>query len=106
MTSVASSISAEPFSHRGTAPLVLKSSDGQIRVQTHIKSQFGAQTPFANTRFQSGNRASLLAAVSLASLMGVTVASGQESGLSLPTIDVTGDQSAGYQATQQSINRL
>jgi len=106
MTSVASSISAEPFSHRGAAPLVLKSSDGQIRVQTHIKSQFGAQTLFANTRFQSGNRASLLAAVSLASLMGATVASGQEAGLSLPTIDVTGDQSGGYQATQQSINRL
>ncbi|MBC7785114.1 MAG: TonB-dependent receptor, partial [Burkholderiales bacterium] len=48
----------------------------------------------------------MLAAVSLASLMGATVASGQESGVQLPTIDVTGDQNGGYQATQQSIVRM
>ena len=54
------------------------------------------------------NRLGLRAAVSLASLMAVSTASAQEggsSGLQLPTIDVTGDQ-GGYQATQQSINRL
>jgi catecholate siderophore receptor len=53
-------------------------------------------------------RLRLRAAVSLASLMTVSAASAQEggtSGLQLPTIDVTGDQ-GGYQATQQSINRL
>jgi catecholate siderophore receptor len=53
-------------------------------------------------------RSRLRAAVSLASLMTVSAASAQEggsSGLQLPTIDVTGDQ-GGYQATQQSINRL
>jgi catecholate siderophore receptor len=107
MSNVASSITSEPFSHRGAAPLVVKSSDGQIRVETHIQSRFGAQTPvYENTLFQSGNRASLLAAVSLASLMGATVASGQESSTQLPTIDVTGDQSGGYQATQSSVARL
>src|SRR5262247_4342977 len=53
-------------------------------------------------------RLRLRAAVSLASLMTVSAASAQEggsSGLQLPTIDVTGDQ-GGYQATQQSIDRL
>jgi catecholate siderophore receptor len=58
-----------------------------------------------NTRFNAANRAGLLTAVSLASLMSATAASGQEGGLQLPTIDVTGDQ-GGYQATQQSITRL
>ncbi len=106
MNSITSSIRSEAFSHRGAAPVVVKSSDGHIRVETQIKSQFGSSPAYENTRFQSGNRASLLAAVSLASLMGATVASGQESGMQLPTIDVTGDQSGGYQATQQSINRL
>src|SRR5262245_21362189 len=54
------------------------------------------------------NRSGLRAAVSFASLMAVSTASAQEggsSGLQLPTIDVSGDQ-GGYQATQQSINRL
>ena len=106
MNSVASSIRSEAFSHRGGAPLIVKSSDGQIRVETQIKFQFGQTPACENTRFQSGNRASLLAAVSLASLMGATVASGQESGVQLPTIDVTGDQNGGYQTTQQSITRL
>ncbi len=107
MNSVASSITSEAFSHRGAAPLVVKSSDGQIRVQTHIKSRSGSQTPVhENTRFPSNNRASLLAAVSLASLMGATAAHAQQAGSTLPTIDVTGDQNGGYQATQQSINRL
>ena len=53
-------------------------------------------------------RLRLRAAVSLASLMTVSAASAQEggsSGLQLPTIDVTGDQ-GGYQAAQQTINRL
>jgi catecholate siderophore receptor len=106
MSNVASSIRAETFSHRGAAPRVVQSSDGQIRVETQIKFQFGQTPAYENTRFQSGNRASLLAAVSLASLMGATVASGQEAGSQLPTIDVTGDQNGGYQATQQSITRL
>jgi catecholate siderophore receptor len=106
MSSVSSSIRSEAFSHRGAAPLVVKSSDGQIRVETQIKSHFGQTPSYENARFQPRNRVSLLAAVSLASLMGATVASGQESGVQLPTIDVTGDQNGGYQATQQSINRL
>lgn len=107
MNNVASSITSESFSHRGAAPLVVKSSNGQIRVQTHIKSRSGSQTSaHENTRFQSGNRASLLAAVSLASLMGATAAHAQQSGVQLPTIDVTGDQNGGYQATQQTITRL
>jgi catecholate siderophore receptor len=107
MNNVASSITSESVSHRGAAPLVVKSSDGQIRVQTHIKSRRVPQTAVhENTRFQSNNRVSLLAAVSLASLMGATAAHAQQAGSMLPTIDVTGDQGGGYQATQQSINRL
>ncbi|HEY4141953.1 MAG TPA: TonB-dependent receptor [Pseudolabrys sp.] len=86
---------------------MVKSSDGQIRVETHIQSRLGSQIPIhENTRFQSGNRASLLAAVSLASLMGATAAHAQQAGQQLPTIDVTGDQGGGYQVTQQSITRL
>ena len=91
---------------RSHGPRVFKSNDGQIHVETRITSQFDGQTTsLTNTRFQCANRAGLLAAVSLASLMGATAASGQESGLQLPTIDVTGDQ-GGYQTTQQSITRL
>ncbi len=91
---------------RSHGPRVFKSNDGQIHVETRITSNFDGQTSsLTNTRFQSANRAGLLAAVSLASLMGATAASGQESGLQLPTIDVTGDQ-GGYQTTQQSITRL
>jgi len=75
MNSVALSITSDSFSHPGVIPLIVKSNDGQIRVETHIRSRFGSQTPaHENTRFQSGNRASLLAAVSLASLMGATAA--------------------------------
>src|SRR5437879_5223507 len=86
MNSVASSITSESFSHRGAAPVVVKSSDGQIRVQTHIKSRIGLQIPVhENTRFQSGNHASLLAAVSLASLMGATAVHAQQAGQQLPT---------------------
>jgi catecholate siderophore receptor len=106
MNNVASSIRTGSFSHRGAAPLVVKTNDGQIRVETQIKSQFDQTPSYENTRFQSGSRASLLAAVSLASLMGANVASGQEAGVQLPTIDVTADQGGGYQATQQSITRL
>ena len=94
------------MSGRSHGPRVFKSNDGQIHVETRITSNFDGQTSsLTNTRFQSANRAGLLAAVSLASLMGATAASGQESGLQLPTIDVTGDQ-GGYQTTQQSITRL
>lgn len=88
-------------------PRVLQTNDGQIQVETNFKSQFDAgKSTLINTRFQTANRARLLTAVSLASLMGATAASGQESGLQLPTIDVTGDQGGSYQATQQSITRL
>jgi outer membrane receptor for monomeric catechols len=67
--------------------------------------------PLKSSAIRTGevpNRLRLRAAASLASLMTVSAASAQEggsSGLQLPTIDVTGDQ-GGYQATQQSINRL
>lgn len=106
MNNVASSITSEAFSHRGAAPVVVKTNDGQIRVETRIKSRINSQSPaHENTRFQSAGRASLLATISLASLMGAT-AHAQQAGQELPTIDVTGDQGGGYQATQQSITRL
>jgi catecholate siderophore receptor len=106
MNGVVASNRSSSVSGRKFAARVLKSSDGQIHVETHIAAPYDGQTsPFINTRFQSANRAGLLTAVSLASLMGATAASGQEGSLQLPTIDVTGDQ-GGYQATQQSITRL
>ena len=107
MYGVVASNRSDAVNRRGAGPLVLKSSDGQIHVETRIKSQFDGETPaVANTRFSAASRARLLTAVSLASLMGATAASGQEGGLQLPTIDVTGDQGGTYQATQQSIPRL
>jgi catecholate siderophore receptor len=106
MNGVVASNRSSSVSGRKLAARVLKSSDGQIHVETHIAASFDGQTSsLTNTRFQSANRAGLLTAVSLASLMGATAASGQEGSLQLPTIDVTGDQ-GGYQATQQSITRL
>ncbi len=51
------------------------------------------------------SRAVLRTAVSLASLMAASAAA-QETGVQLPTIDVSGDQGGGYQATQQTITRL
>ena len=51
------------------------------------------------------SRAVLRTAVSVASLVAASTAAAQES-LQLPTIDVSGEQSGGYQATQQSITRL
>lgn len=56
----------------------------------------------------ASNRGTLRAAASLASLMVATTAAAQEggsSGITLGPIDVSGDQ-GGYQATQQTINRL
>jgi catecholate siderophore receptor len=92
---------------RGGAPRVLQSNDGRILVETQIASSFGGSVPgLSNTRFSARQRAGFLTAVSLASLMGATAASGQDSGLELPAIDVTGDQGGGYQSTQQSITRL
>jgi catecholate siderophore receptor len=92
---------------RQNGPRVLKTSDGQIQVETNFKSQFApGKSSLNNTRFKAGSRAGFLTTVSLASLMGASAASGQDSGLQLPTIDVTGDQGGGYQATQQSITRL
>src|SRR5665647_2035239 len=106
MNGVVASNRSSSVSGRKLAARVLKSSDGQIHVETHIAAAFDGQTSsLTNTRFPSANRAGLLTAVSLASLMGATAASGQQGGLQLPTIDVTGDQ-GGYQATQQSITRL
>ncbi len=87
MSHVASSIEADPFSHRGCVPQVLQSADGAIRVQI-------------------SSRARLHTAVSLASLMAASTAVAQDGGLQLPTIDVSGAQGGGYQATQQSITRL
>lgn len=86
--------------------MVLKSHDGQIQVEAFVKPQRNSETSLpANTRFQS-NRTLLLTAVSLASLMAVPPATAQDAGVQLPTIDVTGDQSGGYQSTNQSITRL
>jgi catecholate siderophore receptor len=106
MNGVVASNRSSAFSGRGSAPLVSKYADGRIHVETKIKTPDAPTTsPVVNTRFNAANRAGLLTAVSLASLMSATAASGQEGGLQLPTIDVTGDQ-GGYQATQQSITRL
>jgi catecholate siderophore receptor len=106
MNGIVASNRSSSVSGRSHGPRIFKSNDGQIHVETRITSQFDGQTSsLTNTRFQSANRAGLLAAVSLASLMGATAASGQEGGLQLPTIDVTGDQ-GGYQATQSSLVRM
>lgn len=51
------------------------------------------------------SRAVLRTAVSVASLVAASTAAAQES-LQLPTIDVSGEQSGGYQATQPSLVRL
>lgn len=88
MNSAAPSIGAGSFSHNDNIPQVLKTNAGEIRVQI-------------------STRARLRTAVSLASLMAASTAAAQDAGgLQLPTIDVTGDQGGGYQATQQSITRL
>src|SRR5665213_2111223 len=82
MSGITSSIRTEPFSHHKENRRPLTSSLGQIGIQF-------------------SERAKLRAAVSLASMMVASAASAQEgggSGLSLPTIDVTGDQGTGYQA--------
>lgn len=106
MKSVGLSISSGITNHRDTNPLVWQSSDGQIHVQTNIRSQAASETSsLTNTHFQGG-RAGLLATISLASLMGATAASAQDGGVQLPTIDVSGNQGGGYQTTQQSITRL
>lgn len=106
MKAVASSISSGITNLHGSNPLVWQSSDGQIHVQTNIRSQPASETSsLTNTHFQSG-RAGLLTAISLASLVGATAASAQESSVQLPTINVSGEQGGGYQTTQQSITRL
>jgi catecholate siderophore receptor len=88
MSEGASSIGSGSFSHTDNIPQVLKTNAGEIRVQI-------------------SSRAHLRTAVSLASLMAASTAAAQDGGgMQLPTIDVTGDQGGGYQATQQSISRL
>lgn len=76
-------------------------------VATLLRNNGGAERA-PNSR-QVSNKSLLRTAVSLASLMAASTASAQEgggSGVALPTIDVTGNQDTGYQATQQSITRL
>lgn len=105
MSLASTSIHSESANTRGGRPAVWQSSDGQLHVEAHITSQASSETsPLVNTRFQGG-RAGLLTAVSLASLMGATAAHGQDS-VQLPTIDVSGEQSGGYQATETSLVRL
>ena len=90
MSGITSSIRTEPFSHHKENRRPLTSSLGQIGIQF-------------------SERAKLRAAVSLASMMVASAASAQEgggSGLSLPTIDVTGDQGTGYQVSQPSMTRF
>lgn len=52
------------------------------------------------------SRAVLRTAVSVASLVAASAAAAQDGSVQLPTIDVSGDQGGGYQATQQTITRL
>jgi catecholate siderophore receptor len=91
MTGVTSSFHAERHSNRANAAVILQANTAAFDSQI-------------------GNRALLRTAVSLASLMAASAASAQEggsSGLTLPTIDVSGaNQETGYQATQQTITRL
>src|SRR5262245_65764013 len=77
-------------------------SDDRVDCSVRLKSN-AIQAAEFTTRLR------LRTAVSLASLMAASTASAQEggsSGLQLPTIDVSGNAEAGYQATQQSITRL
>jgi len=87
--------------NQGISSIQSGTSDDRVDCSVRLKSNAIHAAEFTT-------RLRLRAAVSLASLMTVSAASAQEdgsSGLQLPTIDVTGDQ-GGYQATQQSINRL
>lgn len=89
MNNVISSIRSEPFDRRDNSSQFVKSK--------------ASRSP------ETSNRTLLRTAVSLASLMAASTASAQEggsSGLQLPTIDVSGSNQGGYQATQQSITRL
>jgi catecholate siderophore receptor len=89
MNNVISSIRSEPF-------------DRHDNFSQFVKAKAGGSP-------ETPNRTLLRTAVSLASLMAASTASAQEggsSGLQLPTIDVSGNAQAGYQATQQSITRL
>ena len=89
MNNTISSIRSEPF-------------DRHDNSSNYVKSKAGCSP-------ETSNRTLLRTAVSLASLMAASTASAQEggsSGLQLPTIDVSGNAQAGYQATQQSITRL
>src|SRR5262245_1411304 len=86
--------------NQGISSIQSGTSDARVDCSVRLKSN-AIQAAEFTTRLR------LRTAVSLASLMTVSAASAQEGGSShnLPTIDVTGDQ-GGYQATQQSINRL
>ena len=89
MNNAISSIRSESFDRCGNSSQFLKSTAGYSS--------------------ELSNRTLLRTAVSLASLMAASTASAQEggsSGLQLPTIDVSGNNQGGYQATQQSITRL
>src|SRR5262245_66225498 len=89
MNNVISSIRSGPFDRSNNSSQFVKSKAGR--------------SP------ETSNRTLLRTAVSLASLMSASTASAQEggsSGLQLPTIDVSGGNQGGYQATQQSITRL
>src|SRR6476620_8747797 len=89
MNNTISSIRSEPF-------------DRHDKSSNYVQSKAGCSP-------ETSNRTLLRTAVSLASLMAASTASAQEggsSGLQLPTIDVSGGNQGGYQATQQSITRL
>jgi len=107
MSSIAASIGAKTVSGAAGVPRVLQTKDGRIQVEACVNSLQGDDVSLpANVRFQS-NRTLLLTAVSLATLMGAVPAAAQDgAGVQLPTIDVTGSETGGYQATQQSITRL
>src|SRR6185437_13817059 len=89
MSGVVSSKKREPFNHLG-----------------HGASAEQAKTAQGG---EFANRGLLRAAVSLASLVTASTASAQEggsSGLSLPTIDVNGNQGGGYQVSEPSLTRM
>ena len=85
MAGVASSGAGKRFDYSGSEPLIFRE---------------------AGSAPEPSNRSLLRAAVSLASLITASTAAAQEAGVTLPTIDVTGNGTDNYQVTQPSVTRL
>ncbi len=93
MTEVVASIAAETVGLPFDIAQVLKSADQQNALQAGGNSLLHDELLQQATNHFPANRSLLLTAVGLASLMAAAPATAQDSGVQLPTIDVTGDQS-------------